>query len=84
MSQTTLRRLVRDDLARSAFPHLDRLKIEAYLYEMVAELSDADAMAFLDGLDLLEKSGGPNDVVRSVVSRMTRLIECDILLSRWQ
>lgn len=85
MCQTSaLRRIVRDDLSPTAVPHLDALRIEAYLYEMVAELSDFEAMAFLDGLELLEKSGEPNAVVQSVVSRITRLIECDVILSRWQ
>lgn len=84
MCYTALSRLVRADLPRPPFPPCERLKIEAYLYEMVVELSDTDAMAFLDGLELLERSGEPNDLIRSVVSRMTRLIECDVILKHFQ
>jgi hypothetical protein len=84
MYQNALSRLVRDDLPRAPVPHFDRLKIEAYFYEMVVELSDAEAVAFLNGLKQFETSGSASALVRSVVSRMIRLIECDVILGHWE
>ena len=84
MCQTPLCRLVRADLPKTATAYRDRLKIEAYLYEIVVGLSDQDTMAFLDGLELLEASGEANSLVRSVIARMVRLIECDLILQEWQ
>lgn len=84
MSQTALSRLVRADLPRRRFPHIERLTIEPYLYEIVVELSDGEAAAFLDGLAILESLGEANDIVRSVISRMIRLIECDAILDNWK
>jgi hypothetical protein len=84
MYQTALNRLVRDDLPRASVPHGNRLNIEAYLYEVVVELPDSDSMAFLDGLALLDTSGDASDLVRSVVARMIRLIECDAILKNWE
>lgn len=84
MSQTALSRLVRADLPQARVPHGDHLKIEPYLYEIVAELADGEAVAFLDGLALLENSGEASDIVRSVISRMIRLIECDVILANWK
>jgi hypothetical protein len=83
MYPTALSRLVRADLPCAPSPQGDPLRIEAYLYEMVVELSDADAAAFLDGLARLDASGEANDVVRSVIARMIRLIECDAILDSW-
>ena len=84
MCQRAFYRIVPGDLPKTANPYRDRLKIEAYLYEIVAELSDQDTMAFLDGLELLEASGEANSFVRSVIARMVRLIECDLILQKWQ
>lgn len=84
MCQRAFYRIVPGDLPKTANPYRDRLKIEAYLYEIVVELSDHDAMAFLDGLELLEASGEANSFVRSVIARMVRLIECDLILQKWQ
>jgi hypothetical protein len=84
MSQTALSRLVRDDLPRTSSEPGDRLRIESYLYEMVVELSDSDTVAFLDGLEQLERSGEVTELVRSLVSRMIRLIECDTILKNWE
>jgi hypothetical protein len=82
MSQTSLSRLVRADLPR--LPRGDQPGIEPYLYEIVAELSDGEAVALLDGLGLLESSGEVSVIVRSVISRIVRLIECDAILEKWQ
>jgi hypothetical protein len=84
MPQTSLSRLVRDDLPQARFPQSDQLSIEPYLYEIVAELSDGEVLAFLGGLALLEDSGEPNGIVRSVISRVIRLIECDAILENWK
>ena len=84
MCQRAFYRIVPGDLPKTANPYRDRLKIEAYLYEIVVELSDHDAMAFLDGLELLEASSEANDLVQSVTSRVIRLIECDVILQDWR
>jgi hypothetical protein len=84
MSQTALSRLVRADLPQARVPNGNQLRIEPYIYEIVAELTDGDAVAFLDGLALLESSGAANDIVQSVISRMIRLIECDVILENWK
>lgn len=84
MYQTDLCPIVRDRLARADLPLLEDVEIDSYLYEVIAELPDADAKAYAEGLKLRERTGYQTPILRSVLARAVRLIECDLVLTRFQ